>query len=34
MKFYCKAISIHWNNSQGRLIYHQLSMCRTFLINV
>jgi hypothetical protein len=25
---------MYWNDPKGRLIYHQLSMCRTFLINV
>jgi hypothetical protein len=33
-KFYGRAISLYWNDQQVRLIYHQLSMCRSFLINV
>jgi hypothetical protein len=32
--FYGRTISMHWNDQQGRLIYHQLSMCGTFLVNV
>jgi hypothetical protein len=27
-------ISMYWNDPQGSLIYLQLSMCRTFLVNV
>jgi hypothetical protein len=32
--FYARTISMYWNRPQGCLIYHHLSICGTFLINV
>jgi hypothetical protein len=29
-----QTISMYWNDPQGSLIYLQLSMCRTFFVNV